>query len=241
MSKPSVVPSRPAGKDSVRASLQSNPPCVDLAERFGRRFRVEYEESYAAQYGRDARVYDPWLQIIPCRAGQIYPWGESTLAASTDKAGPIARKLAALPGTTLWQDGNDGATVLFDAKDFEAVAQIMHPQRRRRLSPERKAKLVEAGANHRFTSGVQKRPEPHPCVQIALCSSEAVQTRSAVSDARGAPVKYKNRPERQKTGRLQSQLPQYGTSGPTATTHPNIETSSTQGVSSDENDSNNPR
>jgi len=48
--------------------------CVNLRERFGRRYRVEYEESYYAQHGPRARIEDPWLQIIPCRAGHVYPW-----------------------------------------------------------------------------------------------------------------------------------------------------------------------
>ena len=70
--------------------------------------------------------------------GPYLPVGRSTLAAVTNKAGPIARKLAALPGVTLWQDGSDGVTVLFDVSDFAAVAQIMHPRRCRRLSPEQR-------------------------------------------------------------------------------------------------------
>jgi hypothetical protein len=97
MSKSSVAPSRPAGKGLPRSSLRVDAPCIDLAEQFGQRYRVEYEESYFAQYGPRARVDDPWLKIIPCRAGHICPWGGSQLAAVTNKTGPTARKLAALP------------------------------------------------------------------------------------------------------------------------------------------------
>ena len=107
------------------------PTCIDLAERFGRRYRVEHEESYMAQYGPRARVKDPWLQTIPCRAGHIYPWGGSTLATVTNNAGPTARKLAALPDVTTWQDGSDGMTVLFDAANFTKVAKLMRPRRKR--------------------------------------------------------------------------------------------------------------
>lgn len=158
MSKSSVAPLRPAGNSLPRPSLRVDPPCIDLAERFGRRYRIECEESYFAQYGPRARVNDPWLKIIPCRLGHICPWGGSKLAAVTNKPGPTARKLAALPGAILWQDGSDGATVLFDVRDFGAVAQIMHPRRCRRLRPEQRTKLIDAGANYRFGDGAGARP-----------------------------------------------------------------------------------
>jgi hypothetical protein len=106
-----------------------------LAKRFGRRYRVEYEQAYLPQYGRHARVNDPWLKIIPCLAGHICPWGGSTLAAVTDRAGRAARKLANLPGVTVWQDGDDGVTVLFDVAEFSRVARILHPRRRAARSP----------------------------------------------------------------------------------------------------------
>ena len=125
MTKVSLLSACPVGNRSPRASLRIGPPCIDLAEQFGRRYRVQYEPAYSAQYGPRARVNDPWLRIIPCRAGHICPWDGSTLAAVTNKAGPTARKLAALPGVTPWQDGSDGTTVLFDAADFGRVAKIM--------------------------------------------------------------------------------------------------------------------
>jgi hypothetical protein len=144
--------------------------CVNLRERFGRRYRVEYEESYYAERGPGARADDPWLQIIPCRAGHIYPWGPAMLAASTSSRGSTARKLAALPGATLWQDGSDGMTILFPVERFPKVAALMHPKRRRQLSPEQKAKLLEAGAKHRFTDGAQARPG----AQISTQGAKAV-------------------------------------------------------------------
>jgi hypothetical protein len=187
MSESSVAASRPVGNALSRASLRVDPPCIDLSERFGQRYRVEYEESYFAQYGPRARVNDPWLKIIPCRAGHICPWGgrgtrgAGRLAAVTNTPGPTARKLAALPGASLWQDGSDGATVLFDGALFSQVAKLMHPRRCRRLSDERRAKLIEAGAKHRFSNGAGARSEGRPCVPTTLCDSEAAPAGSALS------------------------------------------------------------
>jgi len=151
-----------------------------LAERFGRQYRIEYEESYFAQYGPRARVDDPWLQIVPCRVGHICPWGGSKLAAVTNTPGPTARKLAILSGASLWQDGSDGATVLFDVALFPQVARLMHPRRCRRLSDEQRAKLIEAGAKHRFSNGAGARSEGRPCVPTTLCDPEAVPVGSAL-------------------------------------------------------------
>jgi hypothetical protein len=139
--------------------------CIDLAERFGRQYRVEYEESYAAQYGPRARVNDPWLKIIPCRAGHICPWGGDNLAAVTDKVGPTARKLAALPGANLWQDGDDGVTVLFDVAQFPEVAKLMHPRRKRRLSEAQRRKCAEHLAKVRPQPLPQDAPGQRPRVR----------------------------------------------------------------------------
>jgi hypothetical protein len=127
--------------------------CVNLKKVFGSRFKVTWEESYFAEHGRSARADDPWLQIIPCQHGHIYPYGGDMLVASTAKPGRVARALIQLDCTKLWRDGDDGVDVLFDVDDFEPVAEQMKPRRRRRLSPERRAKLVAAGKRY------QKRPE----------------------------------------------------------------------------------
>lgn len=117
--------------------------CVNLQRRFGGRHRVAYEESYYAQYGPGARTDDPWLRIIPCRHGHIYPHGGDTLAASTDRRGAVATRLVALPGVTLHQDGSDGVTVLFHVDRFGEVAEIMQPRRRRRLSEAQRRACTE--------------------------------------------------------------------------------------------------
>ena len=93
--------------------------CINLERRFGRRYRVTYEESYWAEYGPGARVEDPWLMILLCQHGHICPWGGHLLAACTNKAGSIANRLKALPFTTVAQDGDDGANILFPVDHFK--------------------------------------------------------------------------------------------------------------------------
>ena len=133
--------------------------CVNLKKRFGDRFRVTYEESYYAQYGPNARIEDPHFMILLCRNGHIYPHGGKTLAVSTDRRGPIAKRLADLDCVTVVQDGDDGITATFDVSDFDRVAEVMRPRKARpRLSEEHKTKLLGAGRQHWFPAG-SRSPE----------------------------------------------------------------------------------
>ena len=144
------------------------PTCINLKERFGRRYRVEYEESYFAEHGPGARVEDTVLMVIPCKWGQIYPAGGMRLAASVDGHPLVAGRLRRQKCCEVLQDGDHGElTATFDVADFPKIARVMRPRTRRRLSESARRKLVEAGAKTRFQHGtqVQRRrrtdaPEP---------------------------------------------------------------------------------
>ena len=133
--------------------------CVNLKERFGRKYRVTYEESHYAQYGPRAQTDDPWLQIIPCRRGHIFPHGDNILAASTNNRGPTAHKLAALDFTTISQDADDGVTLLFPVEKFPEVAKLMHPKRRRQLTEKQRLAAAERLAKYAFTPARQNSSE----------------------------------------------------------------------------------
>lgn len=163
-----------------------NPPtvckCINLAEKFGRRFRVEHEESYFAESPEFRAAEEVSLQIIPCRRGHIYPWTGSILAAYK-AAGSTARKLAKLSFVTVYVDASDGTTLLFDVAHFEEVAKLMHPRKCRRLSPEQRARLSTMGAKYRFKHGVQTRPEPRVCVPKGPAGLGPVPDAAGVSEA----------------------------------------------------------
>ncbi len=84
-----------------------------------------------------------WLTIIPCRFGQIFPWGGHVLAAySTSRR----RALAALPEVTVAQGGSVGnahapeVIAIFDVALIDAVATCLEARRPRQLSPEERAR-----------------------------------------------------------------------------------------------------
>ena len=77
------------------------------------------------------------------------------MAACTAKSGTVAKRLRALPFVSVVQDGTDGINAVFDVYHFDTVAEIMQPRRRRRLTPEGKARLAEAGRKTRFKHGTR--------------------------------------------------------------------------------------
>lgn len=117
--------------------------CIDLRAEFSHQYQVHTELS-------DGSLQDPWQLIIPCRHGHIYPHGGSLLGAATHNRGPVANRLAALPSVRIVQDGDDGINVVFDVADFDSVAQVMQPKRKRRLSAEKRAEHIERLRNYQF-------------------------------------------------------------------------------------------
>ncbi len=141
-----------ASSANRRESKMASPKCVNLRARFGKQYKVEFEESYFAERGENARVEDLSLMMIPCQRGHhIFPWDESTLAVSLDRAPKTARKLLEL-GCKMAQDGDDGATLIFPVERFDEVARIVKPRRRRRLSAEQREKNAERLAKYAFTA-----------------------------------------------------------------------------------------
>jgi hypothetical protein len=116
---------------------------INLKQRFGDRYKVEFEQSYHVERPEFRAAEAPWLMMVPCQHGEICPWGDENLAACTSKAGSVAKRLKALPYTTVAQDGDDGANVVFPVGHFDEVVAIMKPRRRRRLSEGQRAAAAE--------------------------------------------------------------------------------------------------
>src|SRR5260370_15261696 len=124
------------------------PTCINLRERFGQQYRIGFEE------GAENRN-DPWMMTIPGRFGTIYPHGGENLTVEVDGHARIAKKVGAIPGIVLHQDGDDEKTFVFPVDLFDQVAAIMEPKRIKRLTDEQRARLVEAGQLYRFQAGAK--------------------------------------------------------------------------------------
>lgn len=118
--------------------------CINLFTAYGERYRITWDE--AAGAGRS----DPWLMQIPCCFGTIYPQGGDLLALELDRHPKVAKEVAAIPGVRLWQDGDKDKTFLFPASQFEAVAALVQPKCRRRLTEEQRQANLDRLAKYWF-------------------------------------------------------------------------------------------
>ena len=112
----------------------STATCINLLEVFGEDFRVTFDPAYDSRRV-PRRCLDPWMMQLPCRGKgvTIYPWGGGWLAVEVDGRPGLVKKLLAIPGLELWQDGDGEKTFRFDVARFEAVAAVVRPRKRRRL------------------------------------------------------------------------------------------------------------
>ena len=143
--------------------------CPDLQRLFGDRFKLGHDPAYFADYGDGAHRHNPWLLMVECMNGHIYPHDVDTLAASTNNNGSIATALAALDCTTVVQAGNDGTNATFHLKDFDKVAALMRPRIRHRGRPmtdEQKKRFADQGravlASRRAATHGPKSPLESP-------------------------------------------------------------------------------
>lgn len=126
--------------------------CINLKRRYGKLYRVKYEESYYAERGQGARAEDPWLMTLLCLHGHICPWGGELLAACTNNSGALAGRLMRLEfiRRDLSQVGSDGVNAVFHIEHFDEVASLMKPRKRRQMSPEQREAVRLRAQQHGF-------------------------------------------------------------------------------------------
>jgi hypothetical protein len=93
------------------------------------------------------------MMTIPCRVGIIYPHGAEMLALDLDGHPKVAKHVATIPDIVLHQDGDEEKAFLFPVGLFDQVAALVEPKRVRRLSRERRKRLIQAGLRFRFGDG----------------------------------------------------------------------------------------
>ena len=109
---------------------------IDLKAEFGGKWQIGLDE---AARGRWA---DPWNYVIRCKHGHLYPVDGDRIGAATDRAGAIVRKLRSIVGVEVFQDGEDGANVVFHRAKLRFIARVMKPRSVRQLSPAQRAALA---------------------------------------------------------------------------------------------------
>lgn len=116
--------------------------CIDLQRQFGDRYRI----------GRDPaggrRNKDPWLWTIPCKYGEIYPYGGEAMAALVT-AIRVASQMRCWQELEVIQDADDAVVFRFHFQHFDRVADRLGARRRRRYSLETLERMKKRAANAR--------------------------------------------------------------------------------------------
>jgi hypothetical protein len=150
--------------------------CINLAERFGGRYRITFDPAYDAK-GRHRVNRDPWMMQIPCegRGVTIYPHGAERLAVEVNYRPSLARALVSLPGVIIHQDGGRRGgekTFLFPVDLFDQVAALVKPRRRRVLTDEQRQAAAARLPSYRSTPAAQSDLAP---IGAAICPSGGSQ------------------------------------------------------------------
>lgn len=162
------MPAKPAA-DAGGVLVTKTP--VDLRAVAGKRYQLEYEESHRG------KADEPWLLLIPCQCGHIYPHSDKLLGVATNGRGSLTQKIARLPGVEVVQDGDDGINAVFPASLFAKVAAIVKPKRKRQVSAKERERLASMGkanlakarqAHVQSARSSQNRPQTVPVDTLAV-------------------------------------------------------------------------
>lgn len=141
--------------------------CVDLRERFGRRYRVRREADRVTWF-ETPEAERVWLLEIPCRYGVAYPRGGDLLAAVV--TGRYARQqVAALPCIRS-RRGDAELVVTFHVDDAEPVLTILRPWLRRQVSAAERERLAALSRSH-GAAGLARAHQRRREGRIALSKS----------------------------------------------------------------------
>ena len=132
--------------------------CINLKDRYGDQYRIEFDPAYNPRKVPGGKL-DPWYMVIPCRRGSIHPHGGNLLAVDVDYRAVTAKRVAALDGVALHQDGDCEKTFVFHVDLFDEVAKLVRPRRRRRLTEQQRRDGAARLRKHRFRSRRSGRPQ----------------------------------------------------------------------------------
>lgn len=139
----------------------SEPQCIDLLTMFGAKYKIGWDECYDHK-GRPKENLDPWYMTIPCERGIITPYGDTRLSLLVDSRPITANRLVESGICQLVQDGDHEKTFLFDVSDFDQIAAIVNPRKRRQVSEEERQRLATMGVQTRFQSRRTERSQRAP-------------------------------------------------------------------------------
>ncbi len=101
---------------------------------------------------------DSATPYVPGKNGRFewHSWNNEVVAVYTDGRGTMG-KLIRHPLCTVWQRGDSEGRVLVGRKDVPEVAEILKPYKRRKVSVEARAQLIEMSRRSLVARGKRQR------------------------------------------------------------------------------------
>ena len=134
---------------------------IDLKKRYGKKYRIFMDEAWSvetAESNPDKVKEKPWYYEIIGKYGTIYLYGTNKLAVRITANRVKARiKTEYHDILELHLEAEDESVFLFNPVNFEIVASLIKARKRKQLSGEHRSKLIKAGSNFRYSTGVRCR------------------------------------------------------------------------------------
>jgi hypothetical protein len=149
--------------------------CLNLAELFGGRFVVRFDPAYEFQEGSEDRA---WAMMLRSRFGVIFPFGGHRLAVEVEGRPSIRKRLDSLKCCKRYIAGERFGCWLFHVRDFERVAAVVKPARKRAWTGterHRSRNQLEANRN------APQNPRTDSRISSAVCEAEPLDGSEAVS------------------------------------------------------------
>ena len=132
---------------------------IDLKKEYGKKYRIFMDEAWyieTAESNPDKMKDKHWYYEIRGKYGVIYLYGVDKLAVRIT-ANRIKNRIKTeyKDILSLYLEAEDESIFLFNPEYFEVVAKIIKAKKKRQITEEQKVKLVEAGRNFRFSTGVR--------------------------------------------------------------------------------------
>ena len=108
---------------------------INLKEKFGDKYRITKDPAVE----KGTKKVDPIYWIIPCRLGEIFPYGGKYLAVMVTKP-RIAQQMKKWKELEVTQDAEDAVIFKFHVKDFDKIAERVLPHKRPKISNSERAK-----------------------------------------------------------------------------------------------------
>jgi hypothetical protein len=109
---------------------------INLAQEFGRQWDIRSVPTAVGSH-------EACNQVVVCNNGFLYSVDSNTLGAATYRGESFVRKLRAIDGVAVVQDGDGGTHVIFPRAVLKYVERAMKPRQVRKLEPSTSAAVKD--------------------------------------------------------------------------------------------------